>query len=85
MREAAIDRIKHLAELDSRKSGDEGGGTSYTIFGPSGFFKDYDRIFRSGNVGSLCPSSNSAAASIIAPKGCEAASKETTKEYYSRH
>jgi len=46
VREAAIDRIKHLAELDSRQP--DGGGTSYTIFGPSGFFKDYDRIFRSG-------------------------------------
>jgi uncharacterized protein YbjT (DUF2867 family) len=44
VREAAIDRIKHVAQLDSRQP--ENGGTSYTIFGPSGFFKDYDRIFR---------------------------------------
>ena len=45
MREEAIDRIMELAEQDARKAGGSS-GIAYTVVAPSGFFKDYERIFR---------------------------------------
>jgi hypothetical protein len=44
VREEAIDRIMELADQDAREAG--GGGIAYTVVAPSGFFKDYERIFR---------------------------------------
>lgn len=44
VREEAIDRIMELTEQDAHRSG--GSGIAYTIVEPSGFFKDYERIFR---------------------------------------
>jgi hypothetical protein len=45
VREEAIDRIEEVAEQDARKQ-DAGGSIAFTVVAPSGFFKDYDRIFR---------------------------------------
>jgi hypothetical protein len=45
VREEAIDRIMELAEQDAWKAGGSG-GIAYTVVAPSGFFKDYERIFR---------------------------------------
>lgn len=44
MREHAIDRIMELTEQDAHRV--DGGGIAYTVVEPSGFFKDYERIFR---------------------------------------
>lgn len=45
VREEAIDRIMELTEQDAQKAGGSG-GIAYTVVAPSGFFKDYERIFR---------------------------------------
>ena len=59
MREEAIDWIMEVAEQDAQKRGE--GGIAYTVVAPSGFFKDYERIFRCWRT---------AACRCLQPAGC---------------